>query len=194
MKNLFNDISQEEKNRILEMHSAKKNVISEQQTVTGAPIIIPLTPAQRAQQNQTPPSLTTPRPRPRTTTPVKVPVPKKIVVGTTIVLYSNSDETQALKKHKITTIVDKDDSIELLLSGTNDDGFGLDSPKLTFKCGSPTLEMDSKIMDYPKRVYNKDLINSIKNQFCSLNKKGIWVPKADFTMNNQQDDTSSRIA
>lgn len=30
MKNLFNSISQEEKNRILEMHSGKKNVISEQ--------------------------------------------------------------------------------------------------------------------------------------------------------------------
>ena len=30
MKNLFNDISQDEKNRILEMHSAKKSVISEQ--------------------------------------------------------------------------------------------------------------------------------------------------------------------
>ena len=30
MKNLFNNISQDEKNRILEMHSGKKNVISEQ--------------------------------------------------------------------------------------------------------------------------------------------------------------------
>ena len=30
MKNLFNNISQEEKNRILEMHSGKKNVVSEQ--------------------------------------------------------------------------------------------------------------------------------------------------------------------
>jgi hypothetical protein len=30
MKNLFNNISQEEKNRILEMHSSKKNVVSEQ--------------------------------------------------------------------------------------------------------------------------------------------------------------------
>jgi hypothetical protein len=30
MKNLFNNISQEEKNRILEMHSGKKNIISEQ--------------------------------------------------------------------------------------------------------------------------------------------------------------------
>ena len=30
MKNLFNDISQDEKNRILEMHSVKKNIISEQ--------------------------------------------------------------------------------------------------------------------------------------------------------------------
>jgi len=30
MKNLFNNISQEEKNRILEMHSSKKNVMTEQ--------------------------------------------------------------------------------------------------------------------------------------------------------------------
>ena len=30
MNNLFNNISQDEKNRILEMHSVKKNVISEQ--------------------------------------------------------------------------------------------------------------------------------------------------------------------
>jgi hypothetical protein len=35
MKNLFNDISQEEKNRILEMHSGKKNVITEQ-SISGA--------------------------------------------------------------------------------------------------------------------------------------------------------------
>ena len=33
MKNLFNNISQEERNRILEMHSGKKNVISEQNQV-----------------------------------------------------------------------------------------------------------------------------------------------------------------
>lgn len=35
MKNLFNDISQDEKNRILEMHSGKKNVVSEQVTAAG---------------------------------------------------------------------------------------------------------------------------------------------------------------
>ena len=35
MKNLFNNISQEEKNRILEMHSSKKNVMSEQ-SISGA--------------------------------------------------------------------------------------------------------------------------------------------------------------
>ena len=34
MKNLFNSISQEEKSRILEMHSGKKNVISEQSSKT----------------------------------------------------------------------------------------------------------------------------------------------------------------
>jgi hypothetical protein len=35
MKNLFNNISQEEKNRILEMHSGKKNVMTEQ-SIDGA--------------------------------------------------------------------------------------------------------------------------------------------------------------
>jgi hypothetical protein len=35
MKNLFNDISEEEKNRILEMHSSKKNVMTEQ-SIDGA--------------------------------------------------------------------------------------------------------------------------------------------------------------
>ena len=34
MRNLFNNISQEEKSRILEMHSGKKNVISEQPTTS----------------------------------------------------------------------------------------------------------------------------------------------------------------
>ena len=37
MKNLFNDISQDEKNRILEMHSGKKNVISEQGVIFPTP-------------------------------------------------------------------------------------------------------------------------------------------------------------
>jgi len=39
MKNLFNNISQEEKDRILEMHSAKKNVISEQSSFPGQTIV-----------------------------------------------------------------------------------------------------------------------------------------------------------
>ena len=35
MKNLFNDISQEEKNRILEMHSSKKSIIKEDSPING---------------------------------------------------------------------------------------------------------------------------------------------------------------
>jgi hypothetical protein len=37
MKNLFNNISQEEKNTILEMHSGKQNVISEQPVPAPSP-------------------------------------------------------------------------------------------------------------------------------------------------------------
>ena len=38
MKNLFNNISREEKNRILEMHSGKKRVISEQLGTSPKPV------------------------------------------------------------------------------------------------------------------------------------------------------------
>ena len=41
MKNLFNNISQEEKNTILEMHSGKQNVISEQPVQVPTPNQIP---------------------------------------------------------------------------------------------------------------------------------------------------------
>jgi hypothetical protein len=41
MKNLFNNISEEEKNRILEMHSGKKNVIIESDDEDGEPQIPP---------------------------------------------------------------------------------------------------------------------------------------------------------
>ncbi len=37
MNNLFNNISQDEKNRILEMHSGKKNVISDQRVIFPTP-------------------------------------------------------------------------------------------------------------------------------------------------------------
>ena len=52
MKSLFNNISQEEKNRILEMHSAKKNVISEQSTFPGQPIRTQPSPRPRTRDNE----------------------------------------------------------------------------------------------------------------------------------------------
>jgi hypothetical protein len=39
MKNLFNNISQYEKNRILEMHTSKKNIVSEQDSFDDIPSI-----------------------------------------------------------------------------------------------------------------------------------------------------------
>jgi hypothetical protein len=48
MKNLFNNISQEEKNRILEMHSSKKSVISEQKNPF--PLLTPKTTNKSLQQ------------------------------------------------------------------------------------------------------------------------------------------------
>lgn len=164
MKNLFNNISQEEKNRILEMHSAKKNVISEQGAIFPSP---------------------TPKPSPA---PVSIPTPKKITEDMSINLYLEPNQTKQPERHIIEKINLKNDIIEFIL----DDEDKLSSPKLIFKCGSNDLTMST--FDSSKKVYNKQLLASLKNQFCMKNSQGITVPKADFAMNNQQNDTTTGIA
>ena len=185
MKNLFNDISQDEKNRILEMHSAKKNVISEQYTMplpnTGNPPLGGTRP--------------TPTPRPRPNKPsgaVNVPQPKKVVEGMTVNLYNDYGQSQQPERHTIVKIKENNGMVELQLD--KDAELSLSAPKLVFKCGDNNMEMTSNVMDTGKRVYNKELVKSLQNQFCMTNKQGTTVPKADFAMNNQSTDTTSGIA
>lgn len=185
MKNLFNDISQDEKNRILEMHSAKKNVISEQYTMplpnTGNPLL-----------GRTRP---TPTPRPRPNKPsgaVNVPQPKKVVEGMTVNLYNDYGQSQQPERHTIVKIKENNGMVELQLD--KDAELSLSAPKLVFKCGDNNMEMSSNVMDTGKRVYNKELVKSLQNQFCMTNKQGTTVPKADFAMNNKSTDTTTGIA
>jgi hypothetical protein len=49
-----------------------------------------------------------------------------------------------------------------------DDEDKLSSPKLIFKCGSDDLIMGTQI-DLTKKVYNKQLLAVLKNQFCMKN-------------------------
>ena len=74
-----------------------------------------------------------------------------------------------------------------------DDEDKLSSPKLIFKCGSDDLTMVTQI-DLTKKVFNKQLLASLKNQFCMKNSKGIIVPKADFAANNTQTDPTTGVA
>lgn len=176
MKNLFNDISQDEKNRILEMHSAKKNIISEQNPFSGQP-------------SRTRP---TPTPTPKPSGAVNVPQPKKVVEGMTVNLYNDYGQSQQPERHTIVKIKENNGMVELQLD--KDAELSLSAPKLVFKCGDNNMEMTSNVMDTGKRVYNKELVKSLQNQFCMTNKQGTTVPKADFAMNNQSTDTTTGIA
>jgi len=191
MKNLFNNISQEEKERILEMHSAKKNVISEQSTFPGQPIITQPRPQPRTVvgkpiqiPGQTPPNRPTVKPK-----PVTQPQIKKVAEGMTINLYDNSQELgQPQLSDKIVTIKRNFNQGVSLIMSTD--------VSINFKCGDNWVtenEIDKPSDENPK-LYNKQLINSLTNQFCQSNKQGTTVPKADFAMNNQQDDTTTGVA
>jgi hypothetical protein len=121
---------------------------------------------------------------------VNVPQPKKVVEGMTINLYNEKSETSQPKTHKIFKIIDKgSDGIELQLG---DKELSLANPTVVFKC-SGGMVMDNPI-DTGGQVYNKQLENSLRNQFCQQNKQNITVPKADFAMNNQSTDTATGIA
>lgn len=187
MKNLFNDISQDEKNRILEMHSGKKNVISEQYTLPTS------TPSSRNPLlGRTRPN-PVPRPRPnKPSSAVNVPQPKKVVEGMTVNLYNDYGQSQQPERHTIVKIKENNGMVELQLD--KDAELSLSAPKLVFKCGDNNMEMTSNVMDTGKRVYNKELVKSLQNQFCMTNKQGTTVPKADFAMNNQSTDTTTGIA
>jgi hypothetical protein len=194
MKNLFNNISQEEKNIILEMHSTKKNEISEQTTFPGQPIRTQPSPRPRTVvgnpiriPGQTPPNRPIVKPK-----PVATPQIKKITEGMTVNLYTESNQKGYPERHTIVKITENSGKVELQLD--KDDELSLTSPKLVYECGYDFLAMESNVMDKGKIVYNKELIKSLENQFCSKNTQGTTVPKADFAMNNQQTDPTTGVA
>jgi len=187
MKNLFNNISQEEKNRILEMHSAKKNVISEQ-LLTQPPG--PAIPPSRGIRPQpvTGGGGTRPNKPPQNQKPVSQPN-KGLKVGETINIYDDitlaSQPVVSGPVEKITNYGVEGIRIEL------SDNMGA----VTFKCGQPFLEfrMEDKLSN-TDRFFNPDLVKTLTTQFCTKNSSGIMVPKAKFAMNNQQNDPTTGVA
>ena len=190
MKNLFNDISQDEKNRILEMHSAKKNVISEQG--------IQQIPDFGAETQPSP----TPKPSPKPT-PISL-------VGKTVNLYRDKDETKIFNNIKIKDVKQGGsfgNNTKFTINYENGAG-----ASLMFKCGESD-GTPTNALEYLNRegvaipvvqmgggdssenyLYNSKFVSSLKQQYCTTSSGGSSVPKADFAMNNQSTDTTTGIA
>ena len=167
MNKLFN-ISQEEKNRILEMHSVKKNVISEQGVIFPSP---------------------TPNPSP------------KPVNGKTVNLYKDKGETQLFSTVKILKPVKEGNIVKIMID--NAGRIGGTYRYLEFKCGTsePIVLLKGKNPQNfkqrelePMALFNLKFLQSLEQQYCTVSRGGSFVPKADFAMNNQQDDTTTGIA
>ena len=187
MKNLFNDISQDEKNRILEMHSVKENIISEQSTTSkGGPKGGPKVNV----TSSTPNSISV-----LSTSNSNATTPKKeIKSGTAINLYSDKDEKTSPTTYQISSITNKfsDGVVMKLQQG---------GKSLLFKCGILALTMttttkndEGKDVTSKKYWYNTEVLQSLKSKYCTTNKSGKIVPKVDFSMNNQSTDTTTGIA
>jgi hypothetical protein len=175
MKNLFNNISQEEKNRILEMHSAKKNVISEQFELDD-------------------------KPRPN----------QKInIVGKTVNLYRDKFSKNLMVQLKIISDI-QDPASKKVKIGVDINPFvkkgfkNVNKVELVFNCetsdddgflvlinGKPFIDGNSKVFTH---LFNPNLIGRLLEKYCSFNDSSKFVPKADFVMNNTQDDSTNNFA
>jgi hypothetical protein len=181
MKRLFIDISQDEKNRILEMHSIKNNLIEQKE---------PHKPKETTTQtvNQGNTAVQPANSNVGTTEPAK-----EVKVGTSINLYGDKEEkTQptTYKVNKITNNFSNGVVMELNPAAT-----------LTFKCGFISLTLKTKTKDKQgkeivntKTVFNNGVHKDLKSLYCTTNKSGKSVPKVDYAMNNQQDTTNTGIA
>jgi len=179
MKNLFNDISQDEKNRILEMHSAKKNIISEQGIQQ-----IPDFGAETLLSGQR---------------PVPKPTPKPID-NISVNLYKDKGETQLLSTFEILKPVKEGNTIKIMID--NKGRVGGVVRYLEFKCGeSPVVYLNGTNPQNfkertvtPMALYNLKFVTELKEEYCGISRGGKSVPKADYTMNNQSTDAATGIA
>ena len=168
MKSLFTNISQEEKNRILEMHSAKKNVISEQSTPSGT-INVPK--SKKVVEGMT---INLYNDKSESSQPKTYKIINIIDEGSDGIKFE---------------LRGKDSSLYNPLNPF------LIHEYILFNCNRGGIRKNYKPKKWDDEpVYNKQFETSIKNQFCQKNKQNITVPQADFAMNNQQTDTTTDVA
>ena len=171
MKNLFNKISQDEKNRILEMHSVKKNVISEQSETSSKPKLTPI-------YGQT----------------VNLYLDKREKKLFNSNLYTNSPKVFS-SQFKIFKPVKEGNIIKVILD--NPGRLSGVTRYLEFKCGNSELIMKGtnppKTEVEPIPLFNLEFVKRLELEYCATSRGGVSVPKADFAMNNQQDNTTTDV-
>jgi len=174
MKNLFNNISQDEKNRILEMHSAKKNVISEQNETSPTPKLTPI-------YGQT----------------VNLYLDKREKKLFNSNLYTNSPKVFS-SQFKILKPVKEGNIIKVILD--NPGRLSGVTRYLEFKCGSSELIMkgtnppnsvEKEVKPIP--LFNLEFVKRLASEYCATSRGNVSVPKADFAMNNQQGNTTTDV-
>ena len=187
MKNLFNDISQDEKNRILEMHSAKKNIISEQGIQQ-----IPDFDAE-TQPNPTPiPGVIPPNP------PKPKPSPK-LDVNTPVNFYHDMAEKDLAITFNLKKPIVRDTKIRIDVD--NKGRVGGRTRWFEFMCNDePVVSLNgtnppnSKQINFGK-LYNLKYITQLRMEFCTRSRGGTWVPNVGgYSMNDTQDDTTNNLA
>jgi hypothetical protein len=172
MKNLFNNISQDEKNRILEMHSAKKNVISEQRETSLTPV-----------NGQT----------------VNLYLDKREKKPYSSDLFTNSPKIFS-SQVKIKYPRKEGDIVKVLLANPVRKALSGVTRYLEFKCGSSELIMkgtnppnsvEKEVKPIP--LFNLEFVKRLASEYCATSRGGVSVPKADFAMNNQQGNTTTDV-
>ena len=167
MKNLFNSISQDEKNRILEMHSGKKNVISEQGAIFPTP---KPTPKPISLDGKT---VNLYRDKGETQLLSTFEILKPVKEGNTIkIMIDNKGRVGGVVRYLEFKC---GESPVVYLNGTNPQNF---------KERTVT----------PMALYNLKFVTELKEEYCGISRGGKSVPKADYTMNNQSTDAATGIA
>ena len=165
MKNLFNDISQEEKNRILEMHSGKKYIISEQPAMNAS--------SQVAQQS----GVNKP-----VTTSVSGSEMEKVLLQGGNGLKGIESAVNFCKSKNVPNNHKIDRLEELILQAIN----GPENP-LNLAGGSPGLEKVGQIMD--KNIANTTELCSLLKHYENMGEDFLTAMKGE--INTKLDSTGA---
>lgn len=167
MKHLFNDLDQNEKNRILEMHkTATKNnyLVSEQQKRDGENMFYG--PNQKEEKEKTFNQL------------------RREYLNKTVNFYSDEANKDLIKSNETIKDIEKKSEGEIEI---NLKGFKSMFSDIMYYCQKPKeLKLDKAMTKKGDEIlYNKNLTDKLYKDFCTKSSGQSDVPKADFASTNR---------